>query len=176
MLTIAEVPSRLNNEKSVSFSANPFTYLPLKNSVEVDGKELSAKLSVETNTKRELLPTDDFSYLKFDVSDYVSNYEAFQIAMDEPSPYNQQTFDYLKFNVSDYVKNEGFNTLDSIDSQEKDFNYLKFDVTKYAATENQEEAKADDNERFGYLKFEATKFNSQEATAAGDFGEMPTNE
>ena len=178
MLTIAEVPSRMNNEKETTVSANPFSYLPIKSSNAVSGKKITVKTSEEANPLVSQNLVQDFSYLKFDVSDYTNSFERLQNELDGPSNIDQNSFGYLKFDVSNYIKNDKPNNLDSNEPANEDFTYLKFDVSKFAPTEstNEEEESVSNADGFEYLKFETNKYSSQSADSLSDFGELPTVE
>ena len=178
MLTISEVPNHTTTEKSFAFSANPFSYFPVKNSSPVSEKKFTVITSAGTSANANLTQTDDFSYLKFDVSNYVEDYGKFQPETDEPSVYTQSTFDYLKFDVSAYVKNDVPNSAEPTALSEKDFDYLKFDVSKFAAanTSNQDESSELTAKDFDYLKFDANKYCSQSATLPADLNEFPSAE
>ncbi len=178
MLTISEVPNNTTTEKSYAFSANPFSYFPVNSSNVVSEKKLTVNTSAGTSTNAKLTPTEDFSYLKFDVSEYVEDYGNFQTEMDGSSAYNQSTFDYLRFDVSDYVKNDVSNSAEPAALSEKDVEYLKFDVSKFAAanTSNQDESSELTAKDFDYLKFDANKYCSQIATLPDDLNEFPSAE
>lgn len=178
MLTISEVPNHTTSEKSFAFSANPFSYFPVKNSSPVSEKKLTIITSAETSANANLTQIEDFSYLKFDVSEYVEDYEKFQPETDEPSVYTQSSFDYLKFDVSDYVKNDVSNSTEPAALLEKDFDYLKFDVSKFTDnnSSNQDEASEINSKEFDYLKFDANKYSSQSATLPDDLNEFPSAE
>jgi hypothetical protein len=119
----------------------------------------------EASSVRSALPvskiTNDFSYLKFNVSDF----ESTETGNDEmPAETN---FDYLKFKASDYIETK----IDVLPG-DSDFNYLKFDVNDYKiSTCRKEELPSAD---LDYLKFDVQKFVQNDSLSK--INELPEHE
>ena len=89
----------------------------------------------------------DFSYLKFDVSDFETA-ETANTEMPE-----ETDFTYLKFNIPGNTETD---TEMGALPEDPDFGYLKFDVNQYAgSTDPEQELPSDD---FGYLKFNVQNY------------------
>lgn len=104
--------------------------------------------------------TNNFNYLKFNVSDFEttedSNYEM---------PY-EADYSFLKFNVSDYIDTE--TEIGALPENSR-FDYLKFDVNDYITSPSAvEELPSTD---FDYLKFDVQKYMQNDS--AGKINELP---
>ncbi len=161
MLSISEVPTNTSIEKNVTISANPFAYLPVWKSNEVLEEKLTVKTTVGSTLYETPTANDDFSYLKFDVTDYVADYEKFQSDMDEPASTYENGFDYLKFDVNKYLGNDISVNSNPDEMLVNNYNYLKFDVSKYAATDatNSEMTNGFESLDLDYLKFDTQKYS-----------------
>jgi len=104
--------------------------------------------------------TNDFSYLKFNVSEYV----AAETSNDEMPV--EANFDYLKFKVSDFTESE---TEIGVLPENSEFDYLRFDVNSYTTSPyNEEELPATD---FDYLKFDVQKYVQNDSVS--EINEFP---
>ena len=126
------------------------------NTIESAGKSENSVSTVSAD------PATDFSYLRFDVNDYISE------NVTEELPAN--TFDYLRFDVNNFVnENE---TVEMELPAANEFDYLRFDVNNFIDANPSEISELPAND-FDYLRFDVNKFTS---TTEGVFDELPITE
>ena len=117
---------------------------------------------------------NDYSYLKFNVSDYsrdgVTNVKE-NIASDN----NENSYNYLKFDVTGY-ENAGSDFNETMELPNLDIEYLKFDVNNFidANEINPDQISELPVNEFNYLKFDINKYSAS-ISFTPDFGEMPSN-
>ena len=144
-----------NSLISTDFASKPDRTVAKLRHIEVINEATSAPSAVPVSKT-----TSDFSYLKFNVSDFEST-EPVQEEMPENIDYS-----YLKFKVTG---NDGTEPEIGALPEEQDFSYLKFDVNNYVASANsQQELPSAD---FGYLKFDVQKYVQHNTEA--EINELP---
>lgn len=103
----------------------------------------------------------DFSYLKFNVPDFVTTEAGYAGISYEAE------LAFLKFKVSDYIETEI-----GVMPEESDCNYLKFDVSTYIVSPYDNEELPDFN--FDYLKFDVQKYGHGDSI--GEINELPEDD
>jgi hypothetical protein len=93
----------------------------------------------------------NYSYLRFDVNDYITNPEIEDIS--------DNSLDYLRFDVKDYF------SADEMEISElpimNEYDYLRFDVNNFTANETEENFELPVNQ-YEYLRFDVTKYINTE--------------
>jgi hypothetical protein len=198
MITFAEAPIRLVNEKINSVSTGSFSYIPVTGSV-------TSPVIIATKTKKEArlsAPTasaSDFSYLKFNVSEFIDSDKPVSYESEDlPAP-TEADYSYLKFIASDFSSDseemkdlpESENTTNGKVSKEaatSEFEYLKFDVNSFTSSstidelpvaESQSEISSKTNltgNEFNYLKFGTDKFSNSDQVNSIEQVELPVSE
>lgn len=152
LILISVSENALKNTDEVSIPNQPEFQIELM-PVEIIATPLTPASSVSKNTT-------DFSFLKFNVSDYVAA-ETGNLEM-----HVEANFDYLKFNVSDFIETE--NEI-GILPDNSDFDYLKFDVNNYITNPYGEDEFPSIN--LDYLKFDVQKYVQNDSI--GEINELP---
>ncbi|MFN8134035.1 MAG: hypothetical protein U0Z17_01950 [Bacteroidales bacterium] len=192
LITFAETPSLRHTEINKAAMINDLTYIPA-NLVVVESTTVAERTYAET-PKAKIAQEPDFSYLKFDVADYLpENDEATDLVPDN-------TFDYLKFHASDYVAGESesmempasehgsyafdvnsydasaYSDAENMELPANETEYLKFDVNKYISSESVDPENMEMPANvFGYLKFDVNAYTSTTTTDPTEY-ELPANE
>jgi len=104
----------------------------------------------------------DFSYLRFDVNEYVAE------STIEELPVN--TFDYLRFDVNNFDNENETEEMELPAANE--FDYLRFNVNNFIDTNSAEINELPAND-FDYLRFDVNKFAN---TTEGVIYELPIKE
>ena len=171
LITFAEAPTRRNAESNNSTSAIHFSYFPANRVTAKPTVMVSASTIKKAAIQAEETASEDFSYLEFNVSDFIDKDETASEINTENS------FDYLKFDVNEYTNSEA-NSYEAIELPVNEFEYLKFDVNEYTAT-----GKADIVEsielpvnEFESLKFDVTKYSTTNEAYSYETIELPANE
>jgi hypothetical protein len=144
---------------SVSSIANPLDRFS------GDLTKSSEKKNLISNTGGTAFSTEEemeFSYLRFDVENFVSN------TGNEEVPEN--SLDYLRFDVSDHSTTTGSEISDLPSVNE--FDYLRFDVNKFTESSIDESIELPVDE-LSYLRFDVSQYT---ANTAGTIDELPLTE
>lgn len=196
MLTFAEAPRRHSGDKiNVAYTSN--IAIPRIDRVTMlPGVYITADRKKEATVAVPVIPAEDFSYLEFDVNEFLEtnsvNYAEAEVLM----PAVETDFSYLKFNVSDFITdsdltgdeiselpvNEEYNS--SVFSPEPavmQFEYIRFNVNDYISNTFTEAgeigelpaAESETADQFGYLKFDVTKYFSASDLSAEVQFELP---
>jgi hypothetical protein len=127
---------------SVNSIANPVFKLSGDLTKSTIKKEISSE-------KKSISTTDDaseFSYLRFDVNNFIINSDFEEIS--------HSSLDYLRFDVNNFV-----NSSDEItEMPASDFDYLRFDVNNYTSSTNSEITDLP-SDNFSYLRFDVSKYS-----------------
>jgi len=167
MITFAEAPLRRESYR-VSKSQNDEIAF-----IQVNGMMPLAKTNKPTLKKEvspvtiAVIPADDYSYLKFDVSDYISS-DATVEAENEMPESTVSDYSYLKFDVNEYMNNSEFTDSEAIELPSQpvsEFEYLRFDVNDYYTAGEIETIETGVNE-FSYLKFDVNNFYNAKNTGS----------
>jgi hypothetical protein len=184
--------TRHHGEDKLSVASTENISIPtVKMATMLHGVAIIAERKKEAAISIPVLPAEDFSYLIFNVNDYleaeaINPYEAEVLPEATEADYS-----YLKFNISDYTDsqltgseiielpiNENNNTSSISDATVNEFEYLRFDVNDYIsnnATEIDEigELPSEPENEFSYLKFDVTKYYSPDALSFDQPFELP---
>lgn len=149
LITFAEAPRRHSGDKiNVAYTSN-IAIPRIDRVTTLPGVYITADRKKEATVAVTVIHTDDFSYLKFNVNDFISDSQSSgdkttELPVNEeytapallPEPAVNQ-FDYLRFDVNDYIHKtwmeaEEAGGLSVAESETTDqFGYLKFDTNKY---------------------------------------------
>ncbi len=166
MITFAEVPF-IHESYRVSKSQNDeIAYIQVNGIMQI-AKTNMPTLKKEAKVINTINPVDDYSYLKFDVSDYITNDANLEAedAMPEPPA---SDYSYLKFDVNEYMSNSEFTDSEAIElpgQPVSEFDYLRFDVNDYYTAGEIETIEAGENE-LTYLKFDVNNFYNSNNTGS----------
>ena len=167
MITIGEVPFSHESYRVSKSQNNEIAF------IQVNGMMPLAKTNKPTLKKEAspvtiaVIPADDYSYLKFDVSDYMSTDGNVEAENEMPEP-PVSDYSYLKFDVNEYMNNSEFTDSEAIElpgQPVNEFDYLRFDVNDYYTAGEIETVESGANE-FSYLKFDVNNFYSEKNTGS----------
>ena len=190
LVAFAETTRRHGEDKLNVASTENISIATVKMATMLPGVAIIAERKKEAAISIPVNPAKDFSYLIFDVNDYL---EAQAINQDEAEVLPEATeadYSYLKFNISDYSDSEltgseiielpinENNTSSIADSSVYELEYLMFDVNDYisnSATEMDEigELPSEPENEFSYLKFDVTKYYSPATLSFDQPFELP---
>jgi len=167
LLTFAEAPRRNDDNKMNADSPENISITGVMKATMLPGVTITAIKKNETGISIPVLPTGDFSYLKFELSDFISDselgdYEITELPENENSSYALTTpepvlneFGYLRFDVNDYICISQIGTVEftelpseeiiNVNQPDKptpdmntiEFGYLKFNVSEYYSPDSQ---------------------------------------
>jgi len=167
MITFVEVPFSRESNRASKSQNDEIAF------IQVNGMMPLAKTNKPTLKKEAspvtiaVIPADDYSYLKFDVSDYISS-DATVEAENEMPESTVSDYSYLKFDVNKYMSNSEFTDSDAIELPTLDVNefaYLRFDANDYYTAGEIETIETGENE-FSYLKFDVNNFYNAKNTGS----------
>jgi hypothetical protein len=157
LITFAESPMR----RFADNNTNPdsYSYFPASRKQYTSVPENMADITAVSPVSKSTLKVEDFSYLKFSVSDYVepvsADFAEAGALTEEPD------FGFLKFNVADYSP--------EATSEEPDLSFLKFKVADYSTETPSEEPD------FSFLKFNVADYSTETASEVPDFSFLKFN-
>jgi len=192
LVAFAETTRRHGEEKMNVASSENISLATVKMATMLPGVVITAERKKEASINIPVIPAEDYSYLKFDVNDYL---EAEIVNTDEAEilpEAMEADYSYLKFNVSDYTDseltgdeitelpiNENNTTISLPETSVNEFEYLRFNVNDYInknATGNTEidelPLEVEPANEFGYLKFDVTKYYNSALSSDEEF-ELP---
>ena len=192
LVAFAETTRRHGEDKLNVVTTENISIATVKMATMLPGVVITADRKKEAVIILPVIPNEDFSYLKFDTSDYS---EAEAINQDEAEVLPEAVevdYSYLKFNISDYTApeltgseitelpvNENNNS-STPEPVENEFEYLRFDVNDYISNSVMEAEEigelpleSEPTNEFGYLKFDVTKFYSSAALSYDEQFELP---
>ncbi len=163
LITFAEAPHRYAEDKMDLASTDNISIVTTNRATMLPGVVIIPDRIKEAAITLPGIPAEEFSYLKFEVNEYMeadaSNPEEADII---PEP-KEADYSYLKFEVNDYLEAEAANP-DEADimpeTTEVDFSYLKFNVSNYdsgSELNSDELAELPVNE-FEYLRFDVNDY------------------
>ena len=192
LVAFAETTRRHGEDKLNVASTENISIATVKMATMLPGVVITADRKKEAVIILPVIPNEDFSYLKFDASDYS---EAEAINQDEAEVLPEAAefdYSYLKFNISDYTDSESTgseitelpvnenNTSSTPEPVENEFEYLRFDVNDYISNSVMEAEEigelpleSEPTNEFGYLKFDVTKFYSSASLSSHEQIELP---
>ena len=155
LVTFAEAPRRHGEDKTSTVSTDNISIATVKMVTMLPGVIITSDRKKEAPVTVPATLAEDFSYLKFSVTEYMGA-DAANPAENEVLPEaSESDYSYLKFEVSDYTTDAGLpgseisewpvneNNARDISSPEpgvNEFEYLRFDVNDYMNFEGPEAA------------------------------------
>jgi hypothetical protein len=174
VITFAELVNRRSADKNNATTNDMISIVPVNKVRIAPEHKVSLNQMKATAEIIPVLPAEDFSYLKFNVSDYM---EVATIASTEPEVLTalpEPDCAYLKFGVNDYTDNTGVVSFGDIELPVNDLEYLRFDVENYShSTFDLFETMDLPADNFSYLKFRASEYIYRSELEAGVIGELP---
>jgi len=164
LVTFAEAPRRHGEKRMNSISTGNISILALNRPSMLSGVVITAHRKAETGILVPVNPDNNFSYLAFDVTEYMES-ESTNLDEAEMLPEARENdYSYLKFNTGTYRSDEEF-TGDEIPE-------LPVNESNSADISAPDPAVND----FGYLRFISNDFISNISSEAGQIGELPLEE
>ena len=193
LVAFAETTRRHGEEKMNVASSENISLATVKMATMLPGVVITAERKKEASINIPVILAEDYSYLKFDVNDYL---EAEIVNTDEAEILPEAMkadYSYLKFNVCDYTDseltgdeitelpiNENNTTISLPEPSVNEFEYLRFDVNDYISKSAMETAEigeltleVEPANEFGYLKFDVTKYYSSSDLSSDEQFELP---
>jgi len=194
LVAFAETTRRHGEDKMNLASTENISIATVKMATILPGVIITADRKMEPGISIPAVPAEDFSYLTFDINDYL---EAEAVNQDEAEVLPEATeadYSYLKFNISDFTDPElsdseitelpvNENITANISTPELsvyEFEYLRFDVNDYISNSITEPAEigelpleSESVNEFGYLKFDVTKYYSPATLSSDEQFELP---
>lgn len=144
-----------NSLKSTDFVSKPDRTVAKFRQIQVNNEASSAPSAVPVSKT-----STEFSYLKFNVSDFVTT------GTENEAMPEEVDFAYLKFNASGNMETDS--EMGAL-PEDPDFSYLKFDVNQYTiSTDSEQELPSG---YFDYLKFDVQKY--VQTNSEGEINELP---
>ena len=175
IITFAETSLRHNENRISLASADRHSVVTVEMASMLPGVEILGNRKKAADPTTLVIPSEAFSYLKFDVNKYSeADAENPEAKVDLPEA-SEADYSYLKFDVNDYTSTNEADSHESIEMPANDFDYLKFDVKNFQETDDLNSVEITDipvNE-FSYLKFDVTKYYGADNRASYEGSEMP---
>ena len=171
MITFVESPSRRNANKLNASTTDEISFIQINGLMPLTETKKSIIKKEASHVTLPSVPSEDYSYLKFDVSDYIASDatpEAYYALPEPPA----SDYSYLKFDVNKYSNNAEFTDSEAIELPANEFASLRFDVSDYYTDEEIETIEIGANE-FSYLKFDVNSYYSQSVNDAESTYELP---
>lgn len=162
LITFAEIPRRHGEDNMIAAPTENIIFTSVNNVTMLSGPVISPERKNESEITNPAVPTEDFSYLKFIVNDYLKADAASTEEIEILPEATENDFSYLKFNVNDYATDSGFNGDEIADLPENENNSI-------SPSEN-----VPDANEFTYLRFDVNKYISESETERGGIGELPS--
>jgi len=169
MITFAESPSRRNADKLNASTTDEISFIQINGFMPLTETNKPKIKKEASHVTLPSIPVEDYSYLKFDVSDYMASDGNLDVNTEMPET-EEMDFTYLKFDVSEYTTNSEFTDSESIELPVNEFAYLRFDVNDYYTAGDTETIETVVDE-FSYLKFDVNNFYSEKTTLSDN--ELP---
>ena len=164
LVTFAEAPRRHGEDKMNSSSTDNISIAVMSRPTMLPGVVITADKKKEAGISVPDIPAEDFSYLKFDVSEYTKD-EAVNLDEVEMLPEATETeFSYLKFNVSDYITDSELSVGEIAELPVYENNTVYNSTPEPSISE------------FEYLRFDVIEYISNSGTEATGIGELPIEE
>lgn len=133
MITFAEMPFSHESNRVSKSQNDEISFIQVNGIIPLSETKKPILKKKANSVTIPVVPTEDYSYLKFDVSEYIAADASFEaeVAMPEPPV---SDFSYLKFDVNEYMSNSEFSDSEAIELPElpaNEFSYLRFDVNDY---------------------------------------------
>jgi len=194
LVAFAETTRRHGEDKMSVASSENISIATVKMATMLPGVVITADKKKDAAISIPVIPAEDFSYLTFDVNDYLKVEAVNQDVAEVLPEATEADFSYLKFNISDFTDPElsdseitelpvNENITANISTPElsvNEFEYLRFDVNDYISNSITEPAEigelpleSESANEFGYLKFDVTKYYSPATLSSDEQFELP---
>lgn len=131
LVTFAVTPRRHGEDKMKLASTTDISFAVEKRATMLPGVVITPDRKKEARITVPVIPAEDFSYLKFNVADYMES-DGVNPAEAEVLPESTETdFAYLKFRIDDYISGSELTGEELAELPVNDFGYLRFDVNSY---------------------------------------------
>ena len=174
VITFAKTTTRLSADKNNANPTDQISFVPvyMVRTVPVHKVTLCIeKTSFETTP---VLNTEDFSYLKFNIADYMEKDARATIEPGLLPAFSDSDLSYLKFDANHYLDLTEASSFETIELPVNDFDYLRFDVNHYILTNTSSfETMELPSDNFNYLKFRVSEYIERNEMEAGIIGELP---
>ena len=192
LVTFAVTPRRHGEDKMNSVSTTDISFAVEKRATMLPGVVITADRKKEAGIPVPVIPAEDLSYLKFDVTDYMES-DGVDPAEAEVIPEaTEADLSYLKFRIDDYSTGSELTGDEIAELPVNEFGYLRFDVNQFinnTGTENtgigelpEAEARTGQAEvtvpvettiELSYLKFDVNKYYNPGNLGADEEYELP---
>jgi len=171
MITFAESPSRRDVNKLNASSNDEISFIQINGLMPASETKKAIIKKEASLVTLPSLPAEDYSYLKFDVSDYIAADANLDVYNEMPEiPVSD--YSYLKFDVNEYSNNSEFTDSEAIELPVNEFAYLHFDVSDYYTAGEIETITTGENE-FSYLKFDVNSYYTPSVEDTESTYELP---
>jgi len=203
LITFAEAPRRNNDNNMNVALTKDISVITVNRAIMLPGVVITPERKKDAGSIVPVVPAEDFSYLKFDVTEYT---EADAVNPGEAEVLPDAIvadYSYLKFNISDYstsdeitelpVTENNASDISSLEPAVNEFQYLRFDANEYinpTGTETSEIGElpleevttgnqaaitvpVETTSEFGYLKFDVNKYNNGGNLGSDEAFELP---
>ena len=161
LVTFAEAPRRHGEKRMNSISTGNISILALNRPSMLSGVVITAHRKTETGILVPVIPDNNFSYLTFDVTEYMES-ESSNLDEAEMLPEARENdYSYLKFNTGSYSSEGEFAGDEMPELPVNESNSADILVPDPAVPD------------FGYLRFDVNDFISNSASEDGQTGELP---
>jgi hypothetical protein len=174
MITFAESPSRRNVNKLNASTTDEISFIQINGLMPLTETKKTIIKKEASDVTLPSIPAEDYSYLKFNVSDFIAsdaNLDVYDVLPEN----TVSDYSYLKFDVNEYTNNSEFTDSETIELPEhpaNDFSYLRFNADDYYTTGDIETIETVVNE-FSYLKFDVNSYYSQSVNDTESTYELP---
>jgi len=174
MMTFGESNLRTDSENSNTISVSEISFVKTGSESIPHKKYAPAK---ETTNSSEIALEEDFSYLKFNVNNFIHEGANSDNDITTPANTSTETLDYLKFDVNKYDSETSTTSYDDTELPADHNSYLKFNVNQYSSkvlnSVDSEEMPADE---FSHLKFNVETYISETNENQGCYDSVPASE
>jgi hypothetical protein len=192
LVAFAETTRRQGEDNLNVTSTENISIVTVKMATMLPGVIIKADRETEAGISIPVIPAEDFSYLKFDVTDYLETESANTNETEILPEVIEADYSYLKFNISEYsdleltgseitelpaIENNSISTPEPFVNE---FEYLRFDVNDYLSNIEMETDEIGElplvsvtTNGFSYLKFDVTKYYSSVTLSSDVQFELP---
>ncbi len=171
MITFVESTSRRDVNKLNASSTDEISFIQINGLMPASETKKTIIKKDASHVTLPSVPAEDYSYLKFNVSDYIAmdaNLDVYDVLHENPV----SDYSYLKFDVNEYTNNSEFTDTETIELPVNEFAYLRFDVNDYY-TAGEIETIETIVDVFSYLKFDVNSYYTAGAGDAESTYELP---
>ena len=164
LLTFAEAPRHHGEDNMIAATTGNITFTTVNSVTMLSGPVITSARKNNYAIPIPPAPAEDFSYLKFNVNDYLEADAATTEEIEILPEAIETDFSYLKFNVSNYITDAGLNIIEIAELPENEINSSNpYENVPVAI-------------QFDYLRFDVNKYISESGTKDEGIGELPAEE